>query len=182
VDLATVAQVEMQALAENLGMPVHIGVLNGPNVVYVAKAASPGFIQFDTYPGKIAPFNLTALGKAITAFLPEVELEALLPHLVPGRGPRALPAGRDAYLSDLATIRRKGFAVENEEDEEKIACVAVPFFDAEASVAGAVGVTGFARDMTGVTLRRAREQLVDLGAHISRRLGFDPGRTAGHTS
>lgn len=69
IDLSSVAQQEMRSLADELSMPVHIGVLDGANVVYVAKAATAGFIQFDTYPGKVSPFNLTALGRAIAAYL-----------------------------------------------------------------------------------------------------------------
>lgn len=88
VDLSQIATAEMRALAEELGMPVHIGVLDGASVVYVAKAATPGFIQFDTYPGKVAPFDLTALGRAIAAHLPADELAVLLPRLAAGQGPR----------------------------------------------------------------------------------------------
>src|SRR4051812_14326403 len=81
VDLSTVAQAEMNEAADRLRMPVHIGVLNGSSLVYVAKAPAPGIIQFDTYPGKMAPFNLTALGRAIAAHVPAEQLQELLRHL-----------------------------------------------------------------------------------------------------
>ena len=48
VDLSEVAQPEIRHVADVVGMPTHVGVLTGNSVVYVAKAALPGFIQFDT--------------------------------------------------------------------------------------------------------------------------------------
>lgn len=171
VDLSAVAPREMRDLADAVQMPVHIGVLTGASVVYVAKAAMPGFIQFDTYPGKVASFNLTALGKAITAFLPEVELKPLLGQMSPGRGPKAHHDDPGEFLAELATVRKRGYAVEDQEEQADIACVAAPFFDASGHVAGAVGVTGFARDLRGERRKAAQTGLVGLAGTISRKLG-----------
>lgn len=172
VDLPSLAQSELQALADRLGMPAHIGILEGASVVYVAKAATPGFIQFDTYRGKVAPFDLTALGRAISAHLPDTEVKALLAMLTPGRGPKAARPDPDAFLATLDGIREAGYAVEDEEEQAEIACVAAPFFDAEGRVAGAVGVTGFARDLRDENRTAAVDGVVRLGHEVSRRLGF----------
>lgn len=171
VDLSSVAQRELQQLADSLEMPAHIGVLTGASVVYVAKAATPGFIQFDTYPGKVSPFNLTALGKAITAHLDESELEPLLRQMTPGRGPKAHEATREYFLDELAKVRKRGCAVEDQEEQADIACVAAPFFDADERVAGAVGVTGFAKDLTGQRRKDAIAGCIEVARAVSRRLG-----------
>jgi IclR family transcriptional regulator, KDG regulon repressor len=178
VDLSSIAQQEMRAVADTLGMPVHIGVLTGASVVYVAKAAMPGFIQFDTYPGKVAPYNLTALGKAIAAHLPETELRPLLSQRTTGGGPKARPLTTEEFLAELARVRKRGYAVEDQEEQADIACVAAPLFDATGQVAGAVGVTGFAKDLTGKKRKTAQTELVELGRTISRRLGADLSSTA----
>ncbi|WP_283134589.1 IclR family transcriptional regulator [Rhizohabitans arisaemae] len=171
VDLSQIATAEMRALADEIGMPVHIGVLDGASVVYVAKAATPGFIQFDTYPGKVAPFDMTALGRAISAYLPPQELAPLLRRLTPGQGPRARETGPEPFTELLARVRADGYALEEEEDQAEISCAAAPFFDAEDRVAGSVGVTGFARDLVGERREAAAAGLVRLGLLISRRLG-----------
>ncbi|KAA1418292.1 IclR family transcriptional regulator [Mumia zhuanghuii] len=173
-DLSRVATGEMRALADRLGMPVHMGVLDGHSVVYVAKAATPGFVQFDTYSGKIAPFNLTALGRAIAAYLDPDELDPLLSKLTPGRGPNAPKGGKKAFRALLETVREQGYAVEQEEEQAEISCVAAPFFGIDGSVAGALGVTGFARDLTPDQMRVAAAGLVDLTTEVSRRLGCPP--------
>jgi DNA-binding IclR family transcriptional regulator len=172
VDLPSLAQSELQALADRLGMPAHVGILEGASVVYVAKAATPGFIQFDTYRGKVAPFDLTALGRAIAAYLPEVELKPLLSHLTSGRGPKAVRPDPDDFLATLSQVRQAGFAIEDEEEQAEIACVAAPFFDAEGRVTGAVGITGFARDLVDDRRAEAIDGVVKLGHEVSRRLGY----------
>jgi DNA-binding IclR family transcriptional regulator len=175
VDLSSIAQREMRELSDSLGMPVHIGVLAGASVVYVAKAATPGFIQFDTYPGKVAPFNLTALGKAIAAHLPDESLEPLLKQLSPGQGPRARAIDPEDFRAELLATRKRGVAVEDQEEQADVGCLAAPFFDASGQVAGAVGVTAFARDLAGTRRKTAQQGLVELGRTISRRLGWtDP--------
>lgn len=172
VDLASVAQVELRDLAVKLGMPVHVGILSGSSVIYVAKGAAAGFIQFDTYVGKMAPFNLTALGKAITAYFDEERLAPLLGQLSVGQGPRAIAAGVQPFLDQLDFVREQGYAVEREEEQSDISCVAVPFFGADGSAAGSVGATGFDRDLVGETFDLAVEGLRTVARTISERLGY----------
>ncbi|WP_344427498.1 IclR family transcriptional regulator [Amycolatopsis minnesotensis] len=171
-DLSEVAQPHLRALADELRMPAHIGVLDGTSVVYVAKAAPPGFIQFDTYPGKVSPFNLTALGRAIAAYLPDAELEPLVGTLVAGTGPKAPRSGARAFRTQLAKVRQVGYALEDEEEQADIACLAAPIFDAEGRVSGSIGVTGFSRDLTGPKLAYAVDLVVRHGREISTKRGF----------
>jgi DNA-binding IclR family transcriptional regulator len=172
VDLSTLAQPELRLIADTLGMPAHVGVLNGADVVYVAKAATPGFIQFDTYPGKVAPFDLTALGRAIAAHLPDDELAPLLKRLSKGTGPKAGDATPKVFLARLAEVRERGYAVEDEEEQADISCVAAPFFHGDGRVAGAVGITGFARELTGDRVNEAGELVVRQAKRVSSKLGY----------
>lgn len=179
IDLSSLAQPELRALADEIGMPAHLGVLDGASVVYVAKAATPGFVQFDTYPGKVSPFNLTALGRAIAAHLPPEQLDPLLAQLARGRGPNARPVSVKSFRTLLGTVRACGYALEDEEEQADISCVAAPFFDAEGRVAGAVGITGFARELIGEQREAAIKGVVRVGAEISHRLGCDPASLPG---
>jgi DNA-binding IclR family transcriptional regulator len=171
VDLSSVANQEMRDLAERVGMPVHLGVLTGASIVYVAKASLPGFIQFDTYPGKVAPFNLTALGRAIAAYLPDDELRPLLSQLAPGQGPKGVPADQQEFEAELTRVRQQGYSTEDEEEQAGIACIAAPVFDASGHVTAAVGLTGFAKDFNKTATRHAESGIRDLAKLISQRLG-----------
>lgn len=170
VDLGRVAQPYLRRLCEQLGVPAHLGVLEGRTVMYLAKAAPPAMVQFNTYVGKVAPFHLTALGRAIAAHLDPDLLSPLLDHLTQGRGPKGDRVGRRAFLDQLAEVRVRGYAVEDEEEEPQIGCLAVPVFDADQQVVGAIGVTGFAQDVVRdrftTMLDAVRREGVDLSAHL----------------
>ncbi|WP_020577017.1 IclR family transcriptional regulator [Actinopolymorpha alba] len=171
VDPASVSQRHLRRLSDELGMPAHLGVLDGATIVYVAKAATPGFIQFDTFVGKVAPYNLTALGRAIAAYLPEPALVPLVDQLVAGSGPNARRPSVKAFRAELATTRERGYAVEDEEEQAEISCVAAPVFDASGGAAFSVGVTGFARELMGERLPKAIEAVRQAAAAISAELG-----------
>lgn len=178
VDPAAVAQGHLRTLSDSLGVPAHLGVREGMSVVYVAKAATPGFIQFDTYIGKVAPFNLTALGRAIAAYLPEDELEPLLAHLPAGVGPNARRTSRAEFKNALQEIGAAGYAVEDQEEQAEISCVAAPVFDAAERVAYAVGITGFARDVMGEQLPAMIAAVRAAAVAISAELGSTRRDTA----
>lgn len=171
LDLAAVALPPMQAFAEVIDLPVHLGVLEGAQVVYVAKAATPGFVQFNTYPGKVAPFNLTALGRAIAAFLPDPDIRPLLDRLEAGRGPRGTAPSAEAFLDLLGTVRTQGFATEFEEEQADIACLAAPVFGADGHILAAVGVTGFSKDLHGKALTAATDGVTSLARDLTHRFG-----------
>jgi IclR family KDG regulon transcriptional repressor len=171
LDLVRVTQPHLRTLSEAVGMPAHLGVLDGASIVYVAKAATPGFIQFDTFVGKVAPYNLTALGKAIAAHLPEAQLGPLLDRLAKGAGPHAQRPSRKALTEELAQIREQGFAVEDEEEQAEIACIAAPVFDASSAVAYSVGITGFAREVMREKYDLALSAVLRAAKSISAELG-----------
>jgi DNA-binding IclR family transcriptional regulator len=171
LDLPTISQPQLRRLADELGVPCHVGVLDGSSVVYVAKAATTSFVQFNTYTGKALPFNLTALGKAIAAFLDAEELAPLLSDLKPGKGPKGKSADRQLFLDELARVRVDGYALEDEEDDEEIACVAAPIFGAQRKVIASLGATGFARDVAGARLGDVAEAVQAAAAAVSQELG-----------
>jgi IclR family transcriptional regulator, KDG regulon repressor len=167
IDLGQVVQPHLQELVGQTQMAAHVGLLEGDMIVYAAKAAAGGLVQFDTYPGKMTPFNLTALGQAVVAYLPEDQIEPLLAHLVPGAGPRARQASTDDMRARLAKVRERGYAVEDEEEEAGVGCIAAPFFDPAGQVLGSVGVTGFADQVRGTRLRRNAGFVVGASRRLS---------------
>lgn len=125
----------LRELSAELGIPAHLGVIVGTDVMYLEKAAAPSFFKFDTFPGKLSPFHLTALGRAIVAYLPEDECEELS---------RGLPAEVEDVLADT---RARGFAIEDSEDIEGVGCIAAPVYGPDGKVLASVGVTGFSTDL-----------------------------------
>ncbi|MGH3588304.1 MAG: IclR family transcriptional regulator [Pseudonocardia sp.] len=170
IDLTSIAQPFLRELVERTGMAAHVGVLEGGLVIYVAKVGAPGIVQFNTYPGKTAPFHLTALGRAVAAHLPEPRLAPLLENLAPGAGPRPSPTTPDEMRALLAEVRERGYAVEAEEEDAGIGCVAAPFFDAAGEVSGSIGVTGWVERVRGANGPQVAEAVTTQAATMSEAL------------
>jgi IclR family transcriptional regulator, KDG regulon repressor len=130
-----IARPYLRQLSEALDLPVHLGVLVGSDVMYLEKAASESFIQFNTFPGKLSPYGLTALGRAIVAHLPDDERELLM------------ASGDPALAAKLDRTRADGYAIEDSEEMDGVGCIAAPVFGADGRVLASVGITGFSRDL-----------------------------------
>src|SRR5271156_5991825 len=78
VDLAEVALPFMRALSEKIGMTVHLAVLDQGEAVYVEKVEAPGFFKVNTWVGRRMYLHSTSVGKALLAWMPKAEREALL--------------------------------------------------------------------------------------------------------
>jgi IclR family transcriptional regulator, KDG regulon repressor len=176
VDSAQIAQPHLRRLCDQLSVPAHLGVLDGQYVVYVAKAAAPGLIQFNTFPGKVSTFHLTALGRAIAAYLPDTELKALLAdRLASGTGPKSRGSSSRWLKAELELTRKRGYSVEDEEEQAEIGCIAAPVFGADERVACAIGVTGFSRELLGERLDAAVAAVVQAAQALSADLGSTGG-------
>lgn len=121
-DLVSIASAPLDELAAALGEAVHLGRLDGPNVVYLAKRESPHPLRLFSAVGRRLPAHATALGKCILAWQPEPltlvpRLEQITERTITD------PA---VLLEDLATIRARGYAVDDEEITQGIRCFAVP--------------------------------------------------------
>ena len=172
VELGDESEPILNRLRDQVELPAHLGVLDGATVVYVAKAATSAMVQFNTYPGRISPYNQTALGKAIAAFSPESRRDELLALAVPGTGPNAARVTRRRLREEFGIIRDHGFAVENQEEEAGIACIAAPVLGDDGFAVAAIGVTGLEPQL----LRERRPTIIQAVVHaagaLARRTGL----------
>lgn len=175
LQVRTEAMPFLRELAEACGEAVHLAVLNDGEVVYVEKVEGAGAFPMYSQIGRRAPVHCTAVGKAILAHLPEEEVRAIV-------AARGLTPRTDKTVSDIETlfahlvqVRSLGYAVDQEEHEAGVACVAAPVFDYRGRVIAAVSVSGTSARVVGpegenlaVIARRVKEA----GEAISRRLGY----------
>lgn len=111
-------------LAARFGETVHLGRLDGADVVYLAKRESIHPLRLFSAIGRRLPAHATALGKALLAEHPDEQLAQRLPTPLP-RLTRHTLTDPVALRAELAATRAAGFAVDREENSEGIICVAV---------------------------------------------------------
>lgn len=138
--LGRVAQPRLVELVRQLGETANMALMDGDQIVYVAQQPSPHAMRMFTEVGRRANLHDTGVGKAILATLPDEEVERIVSRTgMPTPTPRSHGTVA-SLLADLADIRRRGFSIDDEEQELGVRCYAVSVPRAPAPMA--VSVSG----------------------------------------
>jgi DNA-binding IclR family transcriptional regulator len=139
----------LQSLADRFGETAHYAELDGAEVVYIAKMTPPGLgAQMTSIIGGRNPAHCTGLGKALLAY--ELVDRGAVQAYVTANGPLAQRTPNtlvdtQALAANFELVRGRGYALDDEESEEGINCIAFPLFlDHPTRPAGAVSVAGLA--------------------------------------
>lgn len=153
------------------GHTAHLALRSGDHATYIQKIESDQPYQMASRVGMSIPLHCTAIGKCILAYLPTDEVD----EIIATRGlPRRTPAtitDRRRLDAELAFIRERGYAVDNEENELTIRCVAAPVFDAGRRPLGGVSVSTVTFVVSREKLESFVPDLLATAAKVSRALG-----------
>lgn len=141
-DLLEVAAPFLADLLEATRQTVHLGMLDGTDVVYVQKLVGHRGPDIPSRLGGRMPAHCTGVGKALLAFSPPERTDAVIATGLRRRTPRTVVAP-GLLRAELAAIRRRGIAEEHEESAAGIACVAAPVLGEDGHAVAAVSITGW---------------------------------------
>jgi IclR family acetate operon transcriptional repressor len=158
------AEPYLQELRDATGETTNLALLDGDEMVYVTQAAGRHQMRMFTEPGaRVAP-HATAVGKALLANLPDDDVRDLLSRTgMPARTAATLtdPA---ALLTHLAEVRRRGYAVDDEEQETGVRCLAVAIPAAPRAMA--VSVSGPSGRITDAAIERFAPRLTRVATRM----------------
>jgi DNA-binding IclR family transcriptional regulator len=160
---------EMGWLSEITRETVHLVTLEGTEIVYIEKIASPRPYSLDTRLGSRSPAHCTAAGKAILAFLEPAALDKLLKVPLKRHTPHTI-TDPELLREELARIRSERCATDREEIEPNLYCLAAPLLDHRRHVVGAIGIAGPAARMLP-RLPAFKDHVRAAARRISRNLG-----------
>ena len=170
---------EFNALwADNGSAPeetVVLSVLSGTEALYVAvrKSARPLGLAFNV--GMRLPAYLSGSGKAMLAWLPEVEVRRRFAAGLGTRLTRKGPRDLDALQKELSLTRRRGYSLDDEGVREGVYSFGAPVFGASGEVVAAISVC-INKAMLGADRgARHRDAALAVAAELSRRIGGDAG-------
>lgn len=173
LDILQVARAPMEALSQTTGETVHLVVREGDEIVYVHKVESDvSSMRMFSRIGMRRPMYCTGVGKAILAELPEEEVEriwgasdiqAYTEHTIV-----TLERLRDV----LDSIRRRGCAYDNQENELGVRCIAATIHDYTGAICGALSISAPMLRMSDSKVAQLQPQLMAACAKISRNMGW----------
>jgi DNA-binding IclR family transcriptional regulator len=172
LDLTREAQDVATEIAAACDETVHVAVLDGSDVVYVAKMDSTHPVRMVSAVGRRVPAHCTAVGKVLVAALSNEEFEARYPRggELPGMTPHSITSPARLHR-ELAEVREAGVAYDDCESNEAVGCVAAGVRDRGGQMVAAMSIS--VPTIRWDDQRRAEwTELVRRGAAaLSRRLG-----------
>jgi DNA-binding IclR family transcriptional regulator len=163
-DLRAEALPVLRRLREATGESSHLVVLDGNQALTVEAVLSSERCLVDCRVGERVPVHCTAVGKVLTAFRPDVD--DFISNIEMPRFTECTICTVAGLRDDLERVRKLGYALDWEENELGIRCIASPIRNADCDVVAAVGISGPSNRVTDA----ARDELVEKLVHVARDL------------
>lgn len=172
IDIRQVARIYLLNLSRKTGQTVHLGILNGKEGVYIDKIeGESSLIRFSRI-GKALPLHATAIGKALLAFQEPKEIHSLLSDYHFTQQTEYTITNKDEFLAHLEMVHQQGYAVDNQENELGVRCIAVPLLNYENAVLGAISISTLISQVNDEQLAEYVKLLKQTGLEISKKLGY----------
>ena len=173
MDVSNVSRPLLGVLRDKYQEAATLAILSRTSIMYLHNLESGQAIGIRAYIGDLKPAHCTAEGRVMLAFAaPAVVAEVIKEGLV-ARTPKTL-TDPDALLRLLDETRTAGYAIDDEESEAGMRCIAAPVRDISGKVIAAVGLAGPTQRLTKKDLRALAPDVVATGEAVSVRLGFRP--------
>lgn len=173
LDLMTLSREYLDELANFSQEAVHLVQRDGNDVVYLYKSEPfQHLVRMASSVGCRNPMYCTGVGKSILAFLPSREVERIWQQT-------ELQAYTDTTITDLESmnrelegIRKRGYALDNEEHEAGVRCIAAPILSYDKQPIAAISISAPASRMDDETIEKISTRLLTATREISGLLGY----------
>jgi len=171
-NILSVARPYLEYLSSVSGEAVHLVSRVNDEVVYLYKEeASNSIVRMSSFVGLRNPMYCTGVGKSILAQMPEQELEEYWASTEFQRFTPTTITELGPMKRELEKVRRQGYAIDDEEHDAGVRCIAAPIFNWEGTAIGAVSISTPPARLTEATIKRLAPRLMETTAEISHLLG-----------
>ena len=161
----------LRRLRDQTRETANLGILDKDRLVTISQVESREIVRAIAPPGGQAPIFCSGMGKALLATWPDDEITALAARVgLPPMTPRSLTTP-EAVLADMARIRARGYAVDDEEHVPGLRCVAAVVWSPSAEPACAISISGLAARLTSARLDSVGAQVAAAAQALTRHLG-----------
>lgn len=172
LELRSQARPYLEKLVSEINETVHLAVLDQGEVVYIDKLEASRGIRIFSDIGKRAPCHCTALGKTLLADLPSETVRLILGR----KGMKCYTPNTitsiPLFLKHLDEVRQNGYALDLEEHEPLIYCIAVPIKDFSQKTIATLSVTLIIKNFSESSLNQFIPIMIEAGNNISSDMGY----------
>jgi IclR family transcriptional regulator, KDG regulon repressor len=157
---------------------IHLAVLDDDQVLYLDKVEGPHALRMPSRVGRYIPTYCTSLGKAMLSCLDDQEVKSILRRQTLKPHTENTVKNINQLLADLGSVRKRGYAVDNEEIEIGLRCVGAPLRDYTGGMVGAISVAAPSARLSEKNTPVIGRMVIAIAAGISQKLGFEKPKTA----
>ena len=167
ITLRDYARPSLHELVDKTGECAHLAILAQRQALYIDQVESTAALRVESEVGTLSPLYCTALGKVMLAFrdccIPD-DLKPFTHRTVTDQG---------TLVAQLEQTRQRGYAIDDEEYNYGVRCVAAPVYDHRRELVGAIGISGPAARVTLERIDEFGTVVKDIASALSTRLGYD---------
>lgn len=175
--LRNVSQPALQALSKASGETTTLEILRPDaggtwSMLVIDEVLGRHLVGITQYIGSRLPIHATSTGKVLLAYMPPTERDALLPPTL-----EALTEStrtRAAFLTELETVRRDGYAIAHGELERGLVAIGAPIFDHNGNAQAAISLISPSVRMNTARIASLTADVLTTAAQISQRIGYRP--------
>lgn len=125
IDIIEEIRPHLRELAAKTGETVHLVQMDGTHAIYIAKEESESSVRLVSMVGKSIPLYCSGVGKAMLADMSNEEIQQIWDASERKQLTKHTITDFDSFMDEINTIRKQGYATDNEENELGVRCVAV---------------------------------------------------------
>lgn len=162
----------LQRLVEASGETANLSTLDCDEAVYIDQVPSPRLVRIFASIGRHVPLHSTGCGKVLLAYLEPSERARVIREKGLPRSTRYTICSAAELERELADIRRRGYAVDDRENDEDVRCIAGPVRDHTGHVVAALSISGPISRITKEQVSELSRLVTDISSQMSAMLGF----------
>ena len=171
IDISAIAQPFVDDLVETVHCTVHVGVVNGDEIVYLIRSDSDKPYQMPSRVGHAIPLHSSGIGKVVLSGYTDDGLERFVARAGLPRRTEHTITTIEGLRSEIDTVRRLGYALDREENVPGVACVAAPIRDHTGTIKDGLSISTLTLEHTLEQIEEMSVLAVETADKISAALG-----------
>jgi len=176
LDIIKIAKPILKDLAERTMETVHMAILENNEIVYIDKVETEqntGGLKMASRVGSRNPAYSCAIGKTLLAYSTKDDVEHLIQETKLTKRTNHTITDPHQLRDHLKNVRYQGYAIDDEENEMGIRCIAAPVFSDKGKPVTAISISGPAFRVTRRAIQESlKKEVTKAASEISRLLGF----------
>lgn len=172
INIVTIARPYLEELVAETRENANLCIKDVDSVVYIDHVSSPDHnLQAFTKIGDSAPLYASGVGKIFLSYFSESQLDRYIDETELRSFTSNTISTAQKLKDEVRKIRKKGYAVDNQEKELGVRCVAAPIFNHNEQIQAAISISGAAQRITMKRLPSLGKQVVACARHLSTAMG-----------